>query len=177
MSLNVLSIYSIYIALYNYVFRSEAKVPLEEELIKDFEDVLGHVGGWGRYQLTLLAISMPFTVFLSYVAYSPILFLYVPDHWCAPNPDWELLDNKDDVINWIIPTDPETGERSQCLMYDYGARNEGEVMINPFIRIIQPLETAATSLRSTKSVTTYIVNLVVVIKKIIIYKAQQSIFF
>lgn len=114
----------IWLKLSPMIFRpnDEAKVPLDEELIKDFEDVLGYVGGWGRYQITLLVISMPFTVFLSYVAYSPILFLYVPDHWCAPNPDWKIFkahENRDNVIDWIIPKDPVTGERSQCLMYNY----------------------------------------------------------
>ena len=27
-------------------------VPAEDELVNDFEDVLEHVGGWGRYQVS-----------------------------------------------------------------------------------------------------------------------------
>ena len=58
----------------------------KEEAIQDFEDVLRHVGGWGRFQKTMLAVSFPFTLFLSYVAYSPILINFTPEHWCAPDP-------------------------------------------------------------------------------------------
>ncbi len=56
--------------------------------MNDFEDVLRYVGGWDRYQITLLFVFFAFTMFLSYVAYAPILFLYVPDHWCKAGPDW-----------------------------------------------------------------------------------------
>ena len=94
--------------------------------IRDFEDVLKHVGGWGRYQLTLLVVSFPFTLFLAYVAYSPILFMYTPEHWCAPDPKWGFGDSvmarneslREAMLDAYVPREDEGGARSRCYMYD-----------------------------------------------------------
>ena len=32
-----------------------------------------HVGGWGRYQFSLLVISLPFAFLLAYAGYTPVL--------------------------------------------------------------------------------------------------------
>ncbi len=40
-------------------------------VVKDFEDILDHVGGWSRYQAILLLTSIPFTMIMSYVVYTP----------------------------------------------------------------------------------------------------------
>ena len=74
----------------------------------DFDDILGHVGGWGKFQYRLLLISVPFTFFLAYVGYAPILFLYVPDHWCAIPENYKIALNTTDeeaLINVLIPMD------------------------------------------------------------------------
>jgi hypothetical protein len=80
-------------------------------------------------QKTLLVVSFPFTVFLSYVAYSPILVNYTPDHWCAANPDFADVVasagwSDDDVARITVPLDGE-GKRSSCLMYDISKEKVG----------------------------------------------------
>jgi hypothetical protein len=56
-------------------------------------------------------------MFLAYVMYVPILFLYVPDHWCTPDP---ILMNssltKDQVLHLSVPS--VEGKRNQCHMYN-----------------------------------------------------------
>ena len=54
--------------------------------VDDFEDVLREIGGWGRYQFVQLMIFFGITFIVAYVAYSPILFLYTPDHRCRDDP-------------------------------------------------------------------------------------------
>jgi hypothetical protein len=83
----------------------------------DFDDILDHVDGWGRFQIRLLLVFIPFTFFLAYVGYAPILYLYVPDHWCRVPHQQDHPDNTT-MINALIPLDEITGERSRCLIYD-----------------------------------------------------------
>ena len=51
--------------------------------IEDFDDVLSHVGGWGKFQYKITLVTFLFNMFLGYVYYSPIITLYTPPHWCA----------------------------------------------------------------------------------------------
>ena len=60
----------------------------EKLAISDFDDVLEHVGGWGRYQMLLLVVSLPFSMLLAYAGYTPVLYLYTPDHVCADKQGW-----------------------------------------------------------------------------------------
>jgi hypothetical protein len=46
--------------------------------IRDFDDILDHIGGWSRYQLILMFMSLPFAMLLAYSTYTPVLFLYTP---------------------------------------------------------------------------------------------------
>jgi len=85
--------------------------------LRDFEDVLSEVGGWGSYQISLLALLLPVTLFLSYVAYSPVLLLYAPDHWCAPSPYLNTSLSMENVLKLFIPKE-EDGSRSQCKQFD-----------------------------------------------------------
>lgn len=54
----------------------------------DFNEILEkHVGGWGRYQWQYLFVFIIVTMELSYVTYSPVLFLYLPEeYWCSAPP-------------------------------------------------------------------------------------------
>ena len=52
-------------------------------VVKDFEDILDHVGGWSRYQAILLLTSLPFSMIMAYVVYTPVLYLYTPEFRCA----------------------------------------------------------------------------------------------
>ena len=51
--------------------------------IEDFDDILDHVGGWGRFQYQITVVNLLFNMFLGYVYYSPILTVFTPPHWCA----------------------------------------------------------------------------------------------
>ena len=50
--------------------------------IEDFDDVLSHVGGWGKFQYKITLVTLLFNMFLGYVYYSPIITLHTPPHWC-----------------------------------------------------------------------------------------------
>jgi len=90
----------------------------KEEKI-DFDELLTHIGGWGKFQIKLLIIFVQFTFFLAYVGYSPILYLYVPDHWCQIPEQFQVNGTTPEgLIDILIPKDEKTGQRSQCYMYD-----------------------------------------------------------
>ena len=57
-------------------------------------------------------------MFLGYATYTPILVLYVPDHWCSPNPKLVQILGEVEALKLSIPVDHETGKMSQCHMYD-----------------------------------------------------------
>ena len=50
--------------------------------IKDFDDILDHVGGWGPFQYFSTLVFFLFNIFLGYVYLSPIITLYTPPHFC-----------------------------------------------------------------------------------------------
>jgi hypothetical protein len=54
---------------------------------------------------------------LGYVTYAPILFLYIPDHHCAPNPELIGIISEDSLFNLTIPLD-DFGEKDKCHMYE-----------------------------------------------------------
>ena len=61
------------------------------------------------------------TFVLSYVSYSPILYMYTPDHWCnIPQNYSDLLQisNQTDLEEIMIPTDKVTLKKSQYFMFD-----------------------------------------------------------
>ena len=90
----------------------------------DFDEILEHVGGWGIFQWKLTGVLMITTFVLSYVAFSPILYMYTPDHWCnIPQNYSDLLQisnqtNLEILEGILIPIDKVTKEKSQCFMYD-----------------------------------------------------------
>ncbi|TRY75750.1 hypothetical protein TCAL_00766 [Tigriopus californicus] len=92
--------------------------------LTNFEDLLNLIGGWCRYQKTLLAFFFFNCMFLAYAAYTPVLFLYTPDHFCSVDHIWnatgsqELLWHEDQVLNLLIPIEEFSGKRSKCLMYN-----------------------------------------------------------
>ena len=61
------------------------------------------------------------TFVMSYVLFSPILYIYTPDHWCnIPQNYSDLLQisNHTDLEEIMIPMDKVTLKKSQCFMYD-----------------------------------------------------------
>ena len=61
--------------------------PGGSETIREFDDILHHVNGWGFYQWMLLIYTCGITMLLSYVQLASVLFLYEPpDFRCAEAP-------------------------------------------------------------------------------------------
>ena len=62
------------------------------------------------------------TFIMSYAAYSQILYMYTPDHWCyIPQNYSEILkisNNETNIYEVLIPKDEKTMKRSQCFCYD-----------------------------------------------------------
>jgi hypothetical protein len=49
----------------------------------DFDDLLPHIGEFGRYQKILFLLMIPFAFFVAFVYFSQIFLTLVPDeHWC-----------------------------------------------------------------------------------------------
>ena len=72
----------------------------------DFEALLDHIGGWGKFQIRLTAIFVYFTFFLAYVGYTPILYLYTPDHWCKIPAEIQNklnISDQKELLNLLIP--------------------------------------------------------------------------
>ena len=84
--------------------------------LKDFDDILKHIGGWGPFQYVLTLIFFPFNIFLGYVSLSPILTLFTPPHWCLV-PELANL-TRDERMQLSIPRDTDVaGGFSQCSQY------------------------------------------------------------
>ena len=100
---------------------SEMKSENREEVkIKDFDEVLEYIGGWGPFQYLLTIIFFPFNIFLGYVLLSPILTLFTPPHWCLVPELANLTINERKQLS--IPLDKDAEGFSQCSQYmvDWG---------------------------------------------------------
>ena len=79
----------------------------------DFDEILEHVGGWNVFQWKLLVVLIFTTYIHAFVDYSPILYMYTPNHWCHVPENYS-----DEIQDILIPIDKTTRTKSQCLMYD-----------------------------------------------------------
>ena len=72
------------------------------------------------------------TFILSYVGYSQILYLYTPDHWCKIPQNYSDILNIDpaDILDFIIPIDEKTMQRSQCYMFDPKSIGDSSISSN-----------------------------------------------
>ena len=78
-------------------------------------------------------MMIQFTFFLAYVGYSPILYLYVPDHWCSIPQDVQdkvSFSNMTDLLDVLIPYDENIQKRSQCYMYDVSGIDDPNDLLN-----------------------------------------------
>lgn len=61
----------------------------------DFDDLLPHIGEFGRYQKILFILMIPFAFFVAFVYFSQIFITLVPDeHYCRV-PELENLSRSD----------------------------------------------------------------------------------
>lgn len=55
----------------------------KENIFMDFDDLLPHIGEFGRYQKILFLLMIPFASFLVFVYFTQIFITLVPEqHWC-----------------------------------------------------------------------------------------------
>lgn len=61
----------------------------------DFDDILPHIGEFGRYQKLLFLMMIPFAFFVCFVYFSQIFMTLVPEeHWCHV-PDLQHLNRSE----------------------------------------------------------------------------------
>nr|XP_029729164.1 organic cation transporter protein [Aedes albopictus] len=113
---------------------SGASTGVQEKPIVDFDDLLPHVGEFGRYQKILFLLMIPFAFFVAFVYFSQIFITIVPEeHWCWV-PELEHL-SVEERRALAIPIQYEHGTEfddgiasySKCSMY---AVNYTEVLAN-----------------------------------------------
>lgn len=64
-----------------------------QQRVIDFDDLLPHIGEFGRYQKILFLLMIPFAFFVAFVYFSQIFLTLVPDeHWCRV-PELEIFNN------------------------------------------------------------------------------------
>ncbi|XP_063698677.1 carcinine transporter-like [Culicoides brevitarsis] len=82
----------------------------------DFDDLLPHIGEFGRYQKILFLCMIPFAFFVAFVYFSQIFITLVPEeHWCNVP---ELADlSLEDRVKFAIPIDAD-GKYHKCMMYN-----------------------------------------------------------
>lgn len=57
--------------------------PGTQQRVIDFDDLLPHIGEFGRYQKILFLFMIPFAFFVAFVYFSQIFITLVPEeHWC-----------------------------------------------------------------------------------------------
>ncbi|XP_055606825.1 organic cation transporter protein-like [Uranotaenia lowii] len=105
-----------------------------EKPIVDFDDLLPHVGEFGRYQKILFLLMIPFAFFVAFVYFAQIFITITPEqHWCWI-PELEHL-SVEERRALAIPVhfehgtefDDGTASYSKCSMY---AVNYTEVLAN-----------------------------------------------
>ncbi|XP_055534267.1 organic cation transporter protein [Wyeomyia smithii] len=111
---------------------------VQEKAIVDFDDLLPHIGEFGRYQKILFLLMIPFAFFVAFVYFSQIFITLVPEeHWCYV-PELEHL-SVEERRALAIPLHYEHGTEfddgaasySKCSMY---AVNFTEVLANNILK-------------------------------------------
>ncbi|XP_076034398.1 solute carrier family 22 member 1-like [Oratosquilla oratoria] len=87
----------------------------------DFDDVLPHVGEFGKYQWGLFAALAPFCANMAFVYITQIFLTLTPDHWCRV-PELEGVNlTQEEKISLSIPVTVDavgTVLRDSCRSYD-----------------------------------------------------------
>ncbi|XP_076057960.1 carcinine transporter [Oratosquilla oratoria] len=85
----------------------------------DFDDLLPHVGEFGRYQkLLIYFICLPACIPCGFHAFNQLFMSPVPPHWCSPPPELAEAGLSPDVVrNLSVPYHEDLGY-DQCQIYD-----------------------------------------------------------
>ncbi|XP_069957558.1 solute carrier family 22 member 13 [Cherax quadricarinatus] len=87
--------------------------------IKDFDGILVHIGGFGRYQMVLFLVNCLVNTFFAFVYYGQMFMTLTPPHWCTPPPHLQKLNlTEEELKELTIPRDASTGEFLHCTMYN-----------------------------------------------------------
>ncbi|XP_052860354.1 carcinine transporter [Anopheles cruzii] len=115
---------------------SPGKMAVVEKPVVDFDDLLPHVGEFGRYQKILFLLMIPFAFFVAFVYFSQIFITLVPEeHWCYV-PELQHLSVEDrralaipveESLDFGPTLEGEATSYSKCSMY---AVNFTEVLAN-----------------------------------------------
>lgn len=107
---------------------------VQEKSIVDFDDLLPHVGEFGRYQRILFLLMIPFAFYVAFVYFSQIFITIVPEqHWCwVPELEHLSVDERRALaipVHYEHRTEFDDGSPSfsKCSMY---AVNYTEVLAN-----------------------------------------------
>ncbi|KAJ6641366.1 Carcinine transporter, partial [Pseudolycoriella hygida] len=83
--------------------------------VQDFDDLIPHIGGFGRYQKILFLLMIPYAYFLVFVYFTQIFITLVPEeHWCAV-PELAHL-SVEERVKLAIPI--KNNVHSKCSVYD-----------------------------------------------------------
>lgn len=102
----------------------------------EFENVLGYVGGFGRYQRVLYCL-LGFTSFIGPFLHLGIVFVAGgADHWCAsPRLDGHNI-SLSERKNLTLPIEIQNGELkySQCELYDRNYSNFDDTLLGDMLQ-------------------------------------------
>ncbi|KAG7160346.1 Organic cation transporter protein-like 1 [Homarus americanus] len=87
--------------------------------VKTFEDLLQVVGTRGRWNLLLFLVCAYATYVPAHQTLSYQFLGATPDYWCHIAPLVEANWTQEQVLNFAIPTNKETGKFEHCLQYNY----------------------------------------------------------
>jgi hypothetical protein len=97
----------------------------------DFDSILPHVGGFGRYQkFVIICVLLPAAIPCAFHAYSQLFIASRPDHWCAVPELYKWYSEYPEILkNLSIPFEYRDGSfrHSECRVY---VRNYSEISRN-----------------------------------------------
>ncbi|XP_051175992.1 carcinine transporter-like isoform X2 [Leptopilina boulardi] len=87
----------------------------KQRKLEVFDDILSHVGGFGKYQLTLILIFFPFAIAFLIVFFSQIFITVIPQkHWCKVNEVSDLNLTQEQKFQLVIPQSKQYPYYDRC---------------------------------------------------------------